>query len=148
MKLKKGSTAWWKDRTWKMFSKYIRMRDYAKQDDPEPYIADCITCGKGYPIAGQGCLQAGHFITRVRGAILFDERNVHAQCYNCNIRLKGATDNYTEYMQRTYGQETIDELMQTRFDDAGFNPVVLEQMYYDYQSKLRELTDIYGDPFK
>jgi hypothetical protein len=79
-RLKKNSTAWWKDKAWRRFSQYVRLRDWANQLDPDPWLAPCVSCGKQYPISGVGCLQAGHFITRVRGAILFDEKNVHAQC--------------------------------------------------------------------
>jgi hypothetical protein len=145
--MKKGSK-YWKKKAWGRFSQYIRLRDYANQVDPEPYEAPCISCGRKYPIAGVGCLQAGHFITRTRGAILFDERNVHAQCYNCNHTLKGNWDKYYDAMKQRYGQETIDELLEKRFDDSGFNPVVLEQYYDDFTTKLSELTAVYGNPFK
>lgn len=146
-KLKQGSTAWWKEKTWKRFSQYVRLRDWAKQLDPDPWTAPCVSCRKLYPIRGQGCMQAGHFITRVRGGILFDEKNVHAQCYNCNHTLKGNWDAYYDYMLDTYGQETIDDLMARRFDDLNYNPVMLEEMYDEYTKKLGELTSVYGNPF-
>jgi len=139
---------YWKKKTWTQFSKYIRLRDWANQLDPDPWLAPCISCRKLYPISGKGCLQAGHFITRAKGAILYDEQNVHAQCYNCNLRLKGNWDNYYDNMKLIYGQEAIDDLMQRRFDEANFNPVMLEELYNEITNKLSKLIDKYGNPYK
>lgn len=71
---------------WVYFSKYIRQRDN--------YI--CFTCGR----KGEGSgIHAGHFVPKSVGGIglYFDEQNVHAQCYNCNINLGG---NQYEYSKR------------------------------------------------
>lgn len=145
--MKKQGVKYWHKRLWKVYSQYIRLRDYSKQVDPDPYLAPCISCHKMYPIAGVGCMQAGHFITTIRGEIRYDERNVHAQCYNCNVNLKGAWDMYYASMLRMYGQEVIDELMSRRMIAKRFNPVELEKLYYEYKRKLGELTDQYGNPF-
>lgn len=146
-KHKGKNRTWWNEKEWEAFSRYIRMRDWAKQVDPDPWTAPCITCHKMYPIAGKGCMQAGHFITRGRTAILFDEKNVHAQCYNCNMNLKGAWDNYYESMLRMYGQETIDDLMARRFDEVKRPLYELEEGRDHWKRKLKELTDVYGNPF-
>lgn len=140
--------SYWHKKLWKTFSQYIRMRDYALQVDPEPYTASCVSCHVPYPIAGVGCLQAGHFITRVRSSILYDEKNVHVQCYNCNYRLKGNWDKYYDSMLLMYGQETIDELLQKRFDITKYKAYELEEMNDHYKLKLKELTDFHGNPFK
>ena len=139
--------SYWHKKLWSTYSRYIRMRDYANQKDPEPYKAKCISCSKYYPINGVGCLQAGHFITSKKMAIRYDEKNVHAQCYNCNINLKGNWDSYYESMQRIYGQEAIDDLMQRRFDIVKYKAYELEDMNEHYKTKLRELTDFHGNPF-
>lgn len=139
---------WWNKKEWNAFSKYIRLRDWARQTDPDPWTAPCVSCRKMYPIAGVGCAQAGHFITRKRTAILFDEKNVHAQCYNCNHTLKGNWDQYYEAMLDMYGQEAIDDLMQRRFDHVKRPLYELEEGRDYWLRKLGELTDQYGDPFK
>lgn len=144
---KKG-VAYWHKKVWKVYSRYIRMRDYANQTNPDPYKAPCFSCGKPYPIAGVGCLQAGHFITRKKLSVRYDEKNVHSQCYNCNVNLKGNWDGYYDQMKKVYGQEAIDDLMQKRFDITLYKPYELEQMYDDYMAKLGELTDQHGNPFK
>jgi len=71
---------------WQLFSKFIRERDR--------YI--CFTCGR----KGEGGgIHAGHFVPKSVGGITlyFNEDNVHAQCYNCNINLGG---NQYEYAKR------------------------------------------------
>lgn len=67
-----------KRKLWKVFSQFIRQRDKNI----------CFTCGrKG---EGKG-MHAGHFVPKSVGGLTlyFDEDNVHAQCYNCNINLGG-----------------------------------------------------------
>lgn len=75
-----------KRKLWTLFSLYIRQRDKNT----------CFTCGR----IGEGSgIHAGHFISKAIGGIdlYFDEENVHAQCYNCNINLGG---NQYEYSLR------------------------------------------------
>lgn len=124
------------------------MRDYAKQVDPEPYTAPCVSCHKPYPISGVGCMQAGHFITSKKMSIRYDEKNVHAQCYNCNINLKGNWDAYYDSMITMYGQDSIEELKQKRFEITKYSAYELEEMTNHYKMKLKDLTDFHGDPFK
>jgi len=75
-----------KRKLWALFSLYIRRRD--------KFI--CFTCGR----SGEGgSMHAGHFISKAIGGVelYFDEDNVHAQCYHCNINLGG---NQYEYSLR------------------------------------------------
>jgi len=67
-----------KRKLWEVFSKYIRKRDKNI----------CFTCGRNGE--GKG-MHAGHFIPKSVGGITlyFNEENVNAQCYNCNINLGG-----------------------------------------------------------
>jgi len=84
---------------WTLFSLFIRTRDKFT----------CITCGK---VAEGSGMHAGHFITGATcpASLYFDERNVHAQCYHCNINLSGNWVIYERKMIERYGQETVDEL--------------------------------------
>lgn len=43
---------------------------------------------------------------------MFDERGCHAQCYVCNVRLKGNWTNYYRFMQNEYGDDVIEQLME------------------------------------
>lgn len=111
------------------FSAYIRIRDSVNTTgggkrvqgkDGRGYIPDsvkgwqalCCTCGKSYPVGGVGCIQAGHFVPGRGNGVLLDERGCHAQCYNCNIRLKGNWPEYYRFMLSRYGQGVIDELLE------------------------------------
>lgn len=88
-----------KKELWKHFSIYIRNRDNYT----------CFTCGK----KGEGSgIHAGHFISKAAGglALYFDEDNVHAQCYHCNINLGG---NQWEYGQRL-GKKRVNRIMKLK----------------------------------
>ncbi len=103
-----------KKKAWDAFSIYIRKRD-AKRDELtlDGDRAYCITCTKPYPAFGKGCLQAGHFIGGRNNQVLFDERQVFAQCYNCNINLKGNWVPYRKKMVELYGEAVVSEMEDT-----------------------------------
>ncbi len=76
--IKKKTISQLKKKLWEVFSLYIRTRDKFT----------CFTCGR----RGEGGgIHAGHFVPKSVGGVdlYFDEQNVHAQCYNCNINLGG-----------------------------------------------------------
>lgn len=92
---KKQSISTLKKKLWKEFSLFIRNRDKWT----------CYTCGR--KAEGSG-LHSGHFISKSVGGIslYFHEKNVNAQCYNCNINLSG---NIWIYGQKL-GEKTVAEL--------------------------------------
>lgn len=127
-KKSKESVARLKANLWKIFSQYIRKRDNYT----------CVTCGK----KGEGSgIHAGHYITKSVGglALYFHEKNVHAQCYRCNIHLSGNWTAYREFILRKYGEETEAELMALKNKIVKFTAEDYKQMIADYQSKLKEL---------
>lgn len=84
---------------WKLFSLYIRTRDKFT----------CFTCGK---CATGSAMHAGHFITGATcpPELYFDETNVNAQCYHCNINLSGNWVIYEQKMIQKHGQSVVDDL--------------------------------------
>lgn len=123
MKRKKSSQSKAKDRAWDACSIFVRTRDAYRTcggktisvEDKDGcwkdiLVARCCTCDKEYPAFGRGCGQAGHFIPGRNGAVLFDERGIHFQCYNCNTNLKGNPRKYQAFMISEYGQDLVDEL--------------------------------------
>lgn len=107
---------------WKLFSLYIRTRDNFT----------CVTCGK----KGEGGgIHAGHFITGATcGAELyFDEKNVHAQCYHCNINLSGNWVKYEEFMNEHYLGNVVHDLKRRRTLEMG-RKVTSEW----YEEKIKE----------
>jgi hypothetical protein len=85
-------------------------------------------------------MQAGHFIprgSRGQSGVYYDERNVHAQCKDCNGFKEGNTLVYLEFMQQKYGQKVIDELR------------VLDAMVKSYSSfELMKIEMLYKQLFK
>ena len=71
-------------------------------------LGQCFTCGvlKEYKM-----LHAGHYIRASAGlSTYFDEKNVHAQCYACNIWRDGNSDEYALRLQKKYGTDILNEL--------------------------------------
>jgi hypothetical protein len=95
-----------KTKAWDAFSLYIRTRDCLLTTGC-PDWGLCITCGKRYHIK---LLQAGHFIPGRHLSNLFSEKGTHAQCYNCNINLKGNTLEYRRKIVEMYGVGADEEL--------------------------------------
>ena len=89
-----------KGRVWALFSQYIRTRDCFRTTGCSSFGL-CITCGKRYHFK---LLQAGHFISGRHNANLFSERGTNAQCYNCNINLRGNTLEYRRKIIELYGE--------------------------------------------
>jgi len=61
-----------------IFSEYIRRKDADKNG-----LVQCFTCGVIKYWKGEG-IQCGHFISRSKKAIRWDENNAKPQCYSCN----------------------------------------------------------------
>jgi hypothetical protein len=83
-----------KDRAWKCFADYIKLRDSDWRG-----ICKCCTCGREIELGTQEC-QAGHLVHGRSNAVLFDERIVHAQCSTCNSKFigNGEQGKYTLFM--------------------------------------------------
>lgn len=109
----------------KWFSKYIRQRD-----------ENCVTCGRYYDPKK---MQAGHFISRRYNILRYDEMNVHAQCYGCNIGRSGAMDEYFIAMERMYGREVVDEMMIKKHQTRKFTVTELQEMIQHYKSLIKLL---------
>jgi len=112
-----------KARAWKAFSLFIRTRDR--------FI--CITCGK----TGTGSfMNAGHYISRRHSSTMFDEKNVHAQCMNCNLWGYGNMGVYTLKLQEMYGPKIIEELTRKSREIKQFTPQELENLIHKYEGML------------
>jgi hypothetical protein len=125
-----------KRRAWDAFSIYIRKRD-AKRDELilDGDRAFCISCGRDYPAFGVGCLQAGHFIPGRNIKVLFDEKQVFAQCYNCNITLKGNWAEYYKKMVALIGIEAVEEMVNTHHETVKMSSAELLELEAFYKQK-------------
>ena len=118
---KKRSLATLKRGLDKVFSLWIRRRD----GDTKGY-GKCVTCGK------HSLLQASHFIPRQHLSVRWDGRNVHGACAHCNCWLHGNLINYTLFMQKTYGQDVVDELMRLKRTTVKFTRDDYERMIKEF----------------
>ena len=123
-----------KKKVWPFFSEYIRTRDCLETTGCASFGL-CITCGKRYHIK---LLQAGHFISGRHNANLFSERGTHAQCYNCNINLKGNTLEYRRKIIELYGEGVDLELEEEARQIKKFTIQELEELMVYYKGKIKE----------
>ena len=138
MSKKKKGVRYWKRRAWDAFSKYIRLRDAIETTGTKEWLL-CCSCGKSYPAFGLGCAQAGHFVPGRSHALLFREKGIHGQCYNCNYTLKGNWVNYEKFMLSKYGQVVVDKEKQAKHFSVKFTAIELEEIRNKYKQKFEEL---------
>lgn len=130
-KRKKSDKQKAKEKAWKQFSRFIRLRDSDKKG-----IGKCCTCGQKQPWKA---LQAGHFPQGRGNPILFDERGCNAQCKGCNIMKHGALDEYAIFMTDKYGYQIIEELNQLKHTPLTY----YESDFLEIAEKYKKLADIY-----
>jgi hypothetical protein len=78
-------------------------------------------------------MHAGHFVSRRYNNTLFDEQNVHAQCYNCNMKLKGNSGEYSVNLIRDYGVTGHDEIVRRGRISKYWTPQELETLIEKYK---------------
>lgn len=103
-KKKRVSVSSLKKKAWAEFSVYVRTQGADTEG-----MNRCVTCQikKHWQE-----LQAGHFLAGRLNSNLFDERGCHPQCYSCNVGKHGNGVMYYRFMQRAYGEQVIEELIQ------------------------------------
>lgn len=136
-KAKKESIAWHKERAWKEFSIYIRIRDCLRLTG-SPDEGSCVTCKRPYNFKQ---LQAGHWIPGRSNAVLFSERGVHAQCDSCNRHKKGNPIKYWLFMEETYGRGIMDELIEESKQTVQYKVHDFEEIRAKYMNKTGELLE-------
>ena len=121
-----------KKKLWRLTSEYVRLSSV----DANGYCS-CVTCGRTEHYKK---MQAGHFIPQAQGnAVRFDLRNIHVQCYRCNINLGGNGPEYYPFMLEKYGQDVIDELRKLSNTSVKFTAPELQDMIKEMERKIEEL---------
>ena len=136
---KKTPRAKAKDDAWDAFSRYIRTRDCIRFTG-DPTEGMCITCKRHKPFKE---LQAGHFIDGRGNAVLFDERVVYSQCWQCNGKPPfGKGGNYVEYfrfMMDEWGLEKIDEFRALKGETRPYKEFHFIEFKEEFDRKTKEL---------
>lgn len=116
---------------WKLVSEYVRRRD-SNLDG----FAECCTCGV---VKQWKELQAGHFVGGRRNSILYDLKNIHAQCYSCNVCRYGETLKYLDFMLEKYGQKEVVRLRSLNEKSVTYSIQDYEEMIENFKEKIRDL---------
>lgn len=96
--MKKKTDAKLKKELWKLVSEYVRRKSRGI----------CFTCGTQRDWKQLHC---GHYIRASAGlSTYFEPKNLHAQCYACNIWRDGNSDEYALRLKATYGDGILEEL--------------------------------------
>lgn len=114
-----------------IFSIFIRMRDSNKYG-----IVTCPLCGDS---VHRKKAQNMHFIKR--GVYLYrrDEDNCHAGDYRCNVCLNWNYIAYVRFMQRKYGIEKVDEMIDNSKKVHKITTPELIEKIEHYKLKVIEL---------
>ena len=135
--MKRKTVASIKKKIWPIFSEYIRKRDCIRTTGCSSFGL-CITCGKRYHFK---LLQAGHFIPGRHNSNLFSAKGTHAQCYNCNINLRGNTLEYRRKIIELYGEGVDLELEEIAREIKKFTMTELEELGGYLKGKIEEMND-------
>lgn len=132
MPKKKKSLSKLREKLWTFTSKYVRL----SAADADGYCS-CVTCGL---VRHWKEMQAGHFIAKAQGnATAWDLRNIHVQCYRCNINLGGNGAEYYPFMIATYGQDVVDELRALSHTSVKLYASDYDDMIDDISNRLSKL---------
>jgi len=124
-----------KDKAWKAFSRYIRLRDcIATTGDDQGGL--CISCKDYVPFKES---QAGHFIDGRGNAVLFDEELVFLQCRTCNIFKRGNYVAYTVEMVKRVGLEKVEEYRLRKNKTVVYRQFDYERIRKEYEEKYEAL---------
>ena len=132
---KKKNLSYYKNKAWRMFSKYIRTRDCIKATG----FADqgkCVTCNKFFPFSE---LQAGHAIGGRNNSILFDEKLVNAQCRACNHYGNGKYGEYSVWFIKTYGLDMWQGKVELSNQSVVYKIPDYQEIYLKYKEKYEKL---------
>ena len=116
-----------KTTAWKYFALYIKERDN--------WI--CQTCGR----AGKGrFMNAGHYIQAFgHASVFFDERNVYAQCMNCNLWGGGKQAILRDVVIKRFGEEAEKELWKKAKEVKKYTKKELDEIAKFYREKLKNI---------
>ena len=107
-----------------IFSLYIRHRD----------DGICYTCHiQKMPTE----MQCGHYVSRTRLLLRWDEMNCHCQCYACNCMKHGDLITYRENLVLDYGLEAIERLESSRFGIVKHDAEWYHRMIDHYRERLK-----------
>jgi len=134
--MKKKTISKLKNDVWKIFSRYVRLRDCLRTTG-SPYYGECISCEETKHIR---LLDAGHFIPKKNGNY-FSERGVNAQCRKCNRFLGANQLSYRRGIIERYGEGVDEELEAEARKTKKFTISELEELKTSLLEKIKILEE-------
>ena len=120
----KQSNAALKKKLDSVFSLFIRHRDQGV----------CYTCGvQKMPSE----MQCGHYVSRTKLALRWNEDNCHCQCYACNCMKHGDLITYREHLVKDYGMDFVLQLENSRFETVKHDAEWYHKMIDHYRERLK-----------
>lgn len=119
---------------WRLVSEYVRKRDSIDG------WGSCFTCGTTKRWQE---FDAGHFVPKTSRSIKYDERNIHSQCARCNRYMSGNIHNYFVNMERLYGREVVDTLLEEKGKTKKYSEVEIDELICYYKDKINNLEGDY-----
>lgn len=116
------------DRT---FSRYIRLRDTHGGE----YFR-CISCGKIKPKEKADC---GHFFSRRRLSVRWDEKNCHSECAACNRFDSEHLLYYRENLIKKIGQKEFEALEVRANQTSKISDFEIDALNTHYKNLIRLL---------
>jgi len=115
-----------KDTLWELCKQIVRKRDGDS----------CVICPKR-GLTGSNW-HTGHLIpSSVCGAHLrFDLRNLHSNCYNCNINLGGNGAMYYRMMKIKYGEPQVEQLFKEQHEYQKVDVLFYNKLIAEYKVLL------------
>jgi len=98
-------------------------------------VLHCCTCNAKGTI-GENKFDAGHYLSR-RTPLIFDERNCHPQCKDCNRRHYGRPEAYHRFMLHKYGSLVVLEMKQLSREIRKFTHDELCDLKIEFLERIR-----------
>jgi len=130
--MKTKSLGYYKKKTWKAFSDYIRTRDCLLTTRTLERCR-CVTCRKEFSYSE---IQAGHAIGGRNNSILFDEELVNGQCKGCNGFGNGKYAEYSVWFIKKYGIKEWEEKVELSKQVVQYKKSDYMGIYEKYRDEL------------
>lgn len=133
-----------KQKAWDALAKYIRVKE-CLETTGFPFLGVCFTCDRQFHI---NALDAGHYVSGRRNAVLFKEQGVHIQCkWWCNRMKHSNHDKYKAHLIEYYATEEdpkAGEKVVERLEALKHKVILNRDMDFEgiekrYKQKLKEL---------
>lgn len=122
-----------KKKAWKLFSEYIRRRDSDNNG-----MVKCFTCND---VKHWKEMQAGHYVPQsIALSLVFNEKNVHAQCGGCNLFRNGNMSIYAIELRKRYGENILEELQSLRKESFRYTRIDYMELIEKYRKILCEVS--------